>query len=240
MKFDECIFEDGIGRVSLVAHTQAVESPHTEALHCTDLMPCMAARVSYGNNGVAQDFEKDQKLMRYLAEHDHMSPFEHQSATFRIVAPIFVAREWMRHRTQAYNEMSMRYTSKGIGDLYSPDVWRKQSDKNKQGSDGFLSEDDSEYANIILRNSYEMALETYHALLKIGAARELARLAIPVGHYTEFYATANLRNWDGFCRLRCAPNAQYEIRQYAFAIEEALLQLWPASWGVLVGKRAAE
>lgn len=221
--FVDSVLGDDLGSLELVAHTS---SDRLDMLR----LPAQAARVSHGRE--AEDFSdsRNDKLMEYLAEHDHMTPFEHQSATFLVTAPIFVAREWMRHRTQSYNEVSMRYTSDIVGALYSPEAWRVQSKINKQGSDGTLNEQDSEKAWHNLHEAYASALASYARLIELGVARELARLVIPVGHYTKFYATANMRNWAAFCRLRCAPTAQQEIRAYAHHIDTALMALWGPAW----------
>jgi len=109
--------QDPYALVQLIAST-IVHSDNFEV----DQMPALAARVSHANSGdTGEDVDADKKLMRYLANHKHMTPFEHQSATFKIVLPLFVAREWMRHRTQAYNEISMRYTDDPVGKMFVPE-----------------------------------------------------------------------------------------------------------------------
>ncbi|MFH1644056.1 MAG: FAD-dependent thymidylate synthase, partial [bacterium] len=161
-------------------------------------------------------------------EHEHYSPFEHQSATFKIVLPLFVAREWMRHRTQSYNEVSMRYSADPVGKFYYPQKWRKQAQTNRQSSEGEV--ENPEKCTEILKHSYETSLSSYKQLLELGVCREQARSVVPVGNYTEFYATSNLRNWLHFYRLRINEAAQWEIRQYAKCIGEILTELWPQSW----------
>lgn len=220
----EEVLGDSQSTIELVASTRSEVGMNME------FMPAEAARVSHASTYKEHSPEKNMRLMEYLSEHEHMTPFEHQSATFRIVAPIFVAREWMRHRTQSYNEVSMRYTSDIVGHLYSPAEWRGQSAKNKQGSAGTLPLGVEAQAWDHLHKAYDAALSAYAHLLELGVARELARLVIPVGHYTQFYATANMRNWAAFCTLRCASNAQYEIRMYAQKIDEMLTSLWGAAW----------
>ena len=197
-----------------------------------DQMPALSARVSHavsGKTGVNK--ERDLKLMNYLAENFHMTPFEHQSATFKIVTPLIVARQWMRHRTQSYNEVSMRYSADPVGKLYVPELWRLQAKTNQQSSLGEV--ENQEECTKLLKNSYEQSLQTYNKLLEKGVCREQARLVVPVGNYTQFYATANLRNWFAFYKLRNAADAQWEIRQYAKVIGEILKDIWPSSWNAL-------
>jgi len=209
----------------------ASSSMHGEKYNI-DQMPALSARVSHASSGkTGLDAQKDKRLMNYLAEHLHMTPFEHQSVTFRVVLPLFVAREWMRHRTQSYNEVSMRYSSDPVGKFYLPQTWRKQASTNKQSSVGEV--EDQQACTEILQQAYENAVETYQKLLQKGVCREQARSIVPVGNYTQFYATANLRNWMGFYKLRIAPDAQWEIRQYANCIDEIINEIWPDSWDSL-------
>lgn len=199
-----------------------------------DWFPVAAARVSHGaDDRTGKDPEGDVKLMTFLADHNHNTPFEHQYVTFKIVCPLFIRSEWHRHRTQSYNEISMRYTSSNIGKVFKPDKWRKQADKNKQSSVGELEPEATVKADLLLQVAYHNALAVYNQLLEIGVARELARMVIPVGHMTEFYASANLLNWKKFCVLRCDKNAQKEIRDLADNINTILSELYPNSWGVL-------
>jgi thymidylate synthase (FAD) len=215
---------DPYARVELIASTKI----HSEK-YKVDQMPVLSARVSHAGSGKTGDNpDADKKLMNYLAEHKHMTPFEHQSVTFKVILPLFVAREWMRHRTQSYNEVSMRYSSDPVGKFYVPQIWRKQATRNKQSSAGQV--DDQEGCTNILREAYENSLSAYKKLLDKAVCREQARSIVPVGNYTEFYATANLRNWLLFYKLRIASDAQWEIRQYARCIDEILVDLWPDSW----------
>jgi thymidylate synthase (FAD) len=197
-----------------------------------DFMPCSAARVSFGNEDkTGQDVEKDKKLMQYLAEHQHMTPFQHQFATFLVECPLFVAREWMRHRTQSYNEISRRYTSDDV-EFWVPSVLRGQSKSNRQASDG-VCDNQSELRELIICQ-YEIAAKAYQALLDQGVAREQARTVLPQGMITRFYASADLRNWADWYKLRIDDSAQEEIRQCAKRVGDKLTELWPNSWGALV------
>lgn len=197
-----------------------------------DQMPALSARVSHASSGkTGENKDRDLKLMSYLAENFHMTPFEHQSATFKIVTPLIVARQWMRHRTQSYNEVSMRYSTDPVGKLYFPEQWRLQAKTNQQSSLGQV--ENQKECTKLLKDSYDQSLQTYNKLLEKGVCREQARLVVPVGNYTQFYATANLRNWFAFYKLRNASDAQWEIRQYARVIGEILKDIWPNSWSAL-------
>lgn len=176
--------------------------------------------------------EGDEKLLRYLYEHKHMSPFEMAGLIIEVQAPIFVVREWQRHRTQSYNELSGRYTE--MPDLYyvpSLDRFRasKQSSKNKQASEeGFTEEDALAY-----RGEFQLlngvCRTVYKEMLNAGIAREVARMVLPLNQYTRFRASANLRNWMQFLSLRLDPAAQYEIRVYAEALASLLRDEFPRS-----------
>lgn len=172
----------------------------------------------------------DLRLLKYLYTHKHMTPFEMVGATFEVQAPIFVFREWHRHRTQSYNEMSARYTP--IPNLhYVPSVERllQSGGANKQAqgaTDGFTAEK-AEHLRVMLREHYEAADGLYQSALLAGAPKELARLMMPVGRYSRMRASANLRNWLQFLQLRMAENAQWEIRQYAHAVCEMLEKCFP-------------
>lgn len=221
--------QDPHAEIELIAST-AVHSNKFSV----DQMPSLAARVSHADSGkTGTDDAADLKLMRFLADHKHMTPFEHQSATFRVVAPLFVFREWHRHRTQAYNEMSMRYTDDPVGKYHVPKEFRQQASRNKQASAGNIPEHNHWKADATLRAAYAFALKSYEDLQSLGVCREQARMVVPVGNYSEMYATASLRNWFGFWVLRESQEAQYEIRVYAEAIDKILSEIWPESWGVL-------
>lgn len=218
-------------RCELVAYTETAMDWNWER-ETSDFLPVTAARVSHGNDEqTGEDREKDVKLMKYLAKHKHFSPFEHQSATFLVEAPLFVAREWMRHRTQAFNEISMRYTSDPADTYWIPDQFRKQAGKNKQSSSGVV--DNQELAASLYRENARASVVIYNSLLEAGVAREQARAVLPVGMVTRFYATANLRNWYNWWVLRSGEGAQKEIQHYATKIDTILTNMWPNAWGVL-------
>lgn len=192
-----------------------------------DLEPLRAARMSTDNpTGVNE--KKDDSLREYLWRHQHTSPFEFNELILEIQCPLFVAREWMRHRTFSYNEFSQRY-SEALDIYYLPVLERmeKQSSINNQGSDGAM---DSDVATFIISEMQQEQTEhrnTYNKYLEDGLARELARINMPVSNYTKFRVKGNLKNWFHFVNLRIRSGAQYEIRVYAQAILEIVRELWP-------------
>lgn len=172
-----------------------------------------SARVSYG--GVSKGPEQDKKLLFYLMEHDHSTPFEHTVFKFHVKAPIFVARQWMRHRMASYSEVSYRYTETP-DEFYIPTEWRIQDTKNKQSSvaSSFLEDELlSKELQLICNESYNF----YKRFLSRGVSREMARIVLPVNMYTQFYWSVNARSLMNFIRLRADPSAQEEIRKYAEA-----------------------
>lgn len=184
----------------------------------------------------------DEKLLKFLWENKHHTPFEMGGMTIEVQAPIMVFREWHRHRTQSYNELSARYTA--LPDLYYvPSFERleagRQSVKNKQGSDDkqLMAVEEVETATAIFHESYTNSRRDYEELLNMGFARELARLVIPVAQYSRMRASANLRNWLAFLTLRTADTAQWEIRQYAKLLNAMVSQAFPRIWEVVNGDK---
>lgn len=222
-------------RCDLVGYTKAYDlKGENDGTIDANFFPCSAARVSHGKEDkTGEDVDKDKKLMAFLADHNHMTPFEHQSATFLVECPIFVAREWMRHRTQSFNEISRRYTAVDANVFWKPNSWRGQSKSNRQASDGELKPELQSQLNKEYEFACNHALEVYEDMLERGVAREQARAVLPVGSVTKFYATANLRNWVHWYKLRIAEDAQYEIRVYAERVGKHLEELWPEAWGTL-------
>ena len=176
-----------------------------------------AARVSYG--GVSKGAEADKKLIAYLLKHSHLTPFEHAVFKFHVSAPIFVARQWFRHRFAAYNEVSFRYTE--VKDyFYMPGKWRGQDKKNKQGSISTV-ELDQKALHAMFSSQVEAALASYKKMIELGVAREMARRVLPVNLYTEFYWTVNARSLMNFVALRADGHAQWEIQRYGEALAHA-------------------
>jgi thymidylate synthase (FAD) len=175
----------------------------------------------------------DEKLLRFLWENKHHTPFEMAGMTIEVQAPIFVFREWHRHRTQSYNEMSGRYAE--LPDMcYIPSIERlmagKQATKNKQSSEaGFTGAQAYAYQEL-LRETYAYSRNHYNELLRHGVAKELARLVLPVSIYSKMRASANLRNWLGFLSLRMDAAAQWEIRQYAEQVAGLVAEKFPRTY----------
>jgi thymidylate synthase (FAD) len=184
-----------------------------------DAAVVQAARVSYGAG--TKTMREDNGLIRYLLVNKHTSPFEQIQLKFHVKAPLFVFRQWHRHRTWSYNEVSARY-SEMKDEFYIPEPSRitTQDTKNRQGStDKPINEADKAAAMILA--SSQAAYDEYQKLLKMGVARELARAVLPVNLFSEMYASVSAHNLMGFLRLRLDPHAQYEIRCYG----EAMLEL---------------
>lgn len=217
---------------------------------CADFQPCSAARASFGKeNKTGSNVESDKKLMGYLAEHQHLTPFEYNYATFLIEAPLFVHEQIKQHRslynlTMPNNAISRRYTSEQIG-FWIPDKWRKQSASNKQASteetvceEVWMDTDFWDREPILVgvhpQDDYEMsvdlALQVYEQMLEMGVCREQARAVLPQSLLTRFYLGGNLREWAMFLKLRTAKEGvQFETRYVAERIEKALRELWPVA-----------
>lgn len=194
----------------------------------SDLKVVKSARVSVGqgSKGEAQDF----KLLKYLWDNKHTSPFEQVSFTFHVKCPIFIARQWLRHRTLSANEISARYTEmKDEFWIPMPDDIRKQHKSMKQCSDGGLSNaEDIDLTLRTMEETYKTVYEQYQNLLKVGVSREQARAILPVGIYTEFFFTQNLHNLFHFLELRLDHHAQPEIQVYSEAILKLIEPIVPA------------
>ncbi len=195
----------------------------------SDLSVVNSARVSFGRRKEEMD-ESDEGLVRFLMRDRHGTPFEHNAFRFHIRAPIFVVREWMRHRVGSFNEFSMRY-AKATDDFYVPEVEDVRTQVGKPGAYSFepVEAELAEQTRDELQAVYEQAYETYERLVELGVARELARSVMPVGAYTEFYWTVNARALMNFVSLRANENAQREIRRYAEAVETFLAEKMPVT-----------
>ncbi len=183
-----------------------------------------AARVSYGAG--TKTVREDAALIDYLMRHRHTSPFEMVEFTFHVRAPIFIARQWFRHRTASYNEISGRYSVLQER-FYRPAAWRNQDEVNRQGSKGAFKDPEADH---LLKEAYKKAYEAYQRLLEKGIAREEARIVLPLGLYTEFYFKQDLHNLFHFLKLRLAEDAQFEIREYAKAIAAIVRERVPLAW----------
>jgi thymidylate synthase (FAD) len=200
----------------------------------SDLSVANAARVSFARRKEELD-ESDEGLIRFLMRDRHGTPFEHNAFRFHVRCPIFVAREWFRHRVGSFNEFSMRY-AKATDEFYVPEPEDVRSQVGKPGAYSFEPVDAelAERTREELRSVYEHAFETYERLVEQGVARELARAVIPVGAYTEFYWTLNARSLMNFVSLRAAETAQREIRRYADACERFLADRMPVTHAAFV------
>ena len=224
----------------------------------SDLTVVNAARVSFGKESSAvawldYDYEdgsrcgdliavlepKDQKLIKYLAEHKHLSPFGHAFASFHVKAPIFVARQLVKHKFLRWNEISRRYVDEEP-EFYQPDVWRGRSEDKKQGSAGVvdISKCYFPWVDYGSWGNYDQYLEVceagYKALLEKGVAPEQARMVLPQSTMTEWWWSGSLDAFAAMCVLRCAPDTQYETRIVADQISKVMGELFPVSWAALM------
>jgi thymidylate synthase (FAD) len=200
----------------------------------TDLSVVNAARVSFARRKEEMD-DSDAGLIRFLMRERHGTPFEHNAFRFHVRAPLFVAREWFRHRIGSFNEFSMRY-AKPTDEFYVPDPADVRTQVGKPGAYSFepVSDEIAETTRAELEAIYTAAFAAYERLVELGVARELARAAIPVGAYTEFYWTVNARALMNFVSLRAAETAQREIRRYADACERFLAERMPVTYEAFV------
>ena len=194
----------------------------------SDLSVANAARVSYNKRKEELD-EKDIRLIRYLAKHKHISPFGHCFASFRVSAPIFVARQLVKHKFLRWNEISRRYVDYEPT-FYHPEEWRGRPRDSKQGSSGKVEVK----SNISSTEQY--CLDTYQNLLDDGVAPEMARMILPQNMYTEWIWSGSLDAFADMCKLRCAKDTQHETQLVANDIDAAMLDRFPHSWSALCGR----
>jgi len=222
----------------------------------SDLTVVNAARVSFGKESHAvawadYDYEnkarcgdliaildpKDQKLIRYLAKHNHISPFGHCFASFHVKAPIFVARQLVKHKFLRWNEISRRYVDDEL-EFYEPDVWRGRSADKKQGSEGVVVVEGMDVGRLYGNPDYvssEVCLRAYKFLLEQGVAPEQARMVLPQSTMTEWWWSGSLDAFARMCNLRLPSDTQYETRVVAEQVSKVLGELFPVSWEALVG-----
>lgn len=209
---------DGTGSVSLVQHVG------------DDKSVVNAARISFGGDSDAPLDDRDEKLIRYLLRHQHGSPFEHNLITFKVVCPIFVDRQMVRHRVGvSKNEVSARYVEVQERN-FTPPRFRKQAPSNRQASvedDGTL---DQAAAARVWQAAWQQAFGAYQDLLRLGVTREQARGVLPLSLYTESYYTFNVRSLLHFLELRDHEGAQYETRLFARALAELAEPLFPVTF----------
>ena len=217
-----------------------------------DLTVCNAARVSFGKE-TEWDYEesdaysfkqhlkkKDEKLIQYLAKHKHTSPFGHCFASFHIKAPVFVARQLVKHKFLRWNEISRRYTTENIA-FYQPTEWRGRSADKKQGSEGVVDPKwvdwELHFSDEYSTHYTEVCLHIYNSLLYRGVAPEQARMVLPQSMMTEWYWSGSLDAFADMCNLRCKPDTQAETRFVADAISEEMEKLFPVSWEALTKEK---
>ena len=205
----------------------------------SDLSVVNAARVSFnkkstwagqenglhdGEGGMGVLNNADSKLIRYLAKHKHMSPFGHAFASFHVKAPVFVARQLVKHKFLRWNEISRRYVD-SEPEFYVPSVWRGKSADKKQGSEGSITISDD-----IVEEVYDDTIARYRLLLDIGVCPEQARMVLPQSMVTEWYWSGSLDAFADMCNLRCKPDTQYETQVIARHIDTEMEKLFPVSW----------
>jgi len=192
-----------------------------------------AARVSFAKNDLdkVELTDADKGLINFLMRERHGTPFEHNAFRFHVKCPVFVAREWFRHRIGSFNEFSARY-SEAPNQFYLPDLSMVRTQKGKPGAYVFEQADMEVSMNALehMRKAYEDAYTAYASMIRDGVAKELARTVLPVGMYTQFYWTVNARSIMNFCSLRSASTAQFEIREYSFAIEKIFAGIMPITF----------
>ena len=207
-----------------------------------------AARVSFGKE-TEWDYEesdaysfkqhlktKDRKLIQYLAKHKHISPFGHCFASFHIKAPVFVARQLVKHKFLRWNEISRRYVD-SEPEFYHPTKWRGRSDDKKQGSKGIVTGRDLEHHLELVDEAYRDILDIYKSITdpeyEINVCPEQARMVLPQSMMTEWYWSGSLDAFADMCNLRCKPDTQYETQVVAGHIDTEMAKLFPVSWEAL-------
>lgn len=201
-----------------------------DASMADDLSVVNSARVSFAQSSDKLD-ESGVGLINFLMRERHGTPFEHNSFRFHIKCPVFVAREWFRHRIGSFNEFSARYSTVG-NEFFQPSLEDVRTQVGKPGSYSFepVSEEKAAMALQEIRKVNEFAYETYENLVNQGIAKELARVVLPVSMYTQFYWTVNARSIMNFLSLRTSETAQRDIREYAKRVEEHFADQMPATY----------
>ena len=184
--------------------------------------------------------ERDTKLVKYLAKHKHLSPFGHAFASFHVKAPIFVARQLVKHKFLRWNEISRRYVD-DEPEFYNPDVWRGRSEDKKQGSEGEITtscviDSSGEYTHpkFAAMDVNDTSFVIYRSMIRAGVAPEQARMVLPQSTMTEWYWSGSLDAFASMCKLRCASDTQYESRIVADQISDVMRDLFPVSWDALL------
>jgi thymidylate synthase (FAD) len=240
----------------LRSFTEMIKATYIDSMG-SDLSVVNAARVSFGKKSEWDEIveqagddgpyyqlmklnDKDTKLVHYLAKHKHMSPFGHAFASFHVKAPIFVARQLVKHKFLRWNEISRRYVD-DEPEFYTPEVWRGRSKDKKQGSDGVITTScvvdlDGEHTHprYAADDVNTVALTIYGRMVEAGVAPEQARMVLPQSTMTEWYWSGSLDAFADMCRLRCKDDTQYETRLVAVTISAIMEDLFPVSWDALM------
>jgi len=211
----EATYVDHMGSDLSVVNSARVSFGKKSKLICTDLI-----------QGTYDLSKGDKNLIKYLAKHKHLSPFGHAFASFHVKAPVFVARQLVKHKFLRWNEISRRYVD-NPPEFYTPDVWRGKSADKKQGSEGVCQ------PPMWTDTTMEQVLDLYNQMIHDGVAPEQARMILPQSTMTEWYWSGSLDAFAAMCKLRCASDTQYETRIVADQISEAMLGLFPVSWEAL-------
>ena len=213
-----------------------------------DLTPVNAARVSFGGRSKKLT-DKDKRLSKFLIKHKHFSPFRHQHIMVIIKAPEFVLRQWYKHivgiettsshvtKDHAWNEISGRYVE--VEEYYYPEVWRKQSEDNKQASEGELDDLQQKRMSLAYKTYMNQVEMIYDNMISSGVAKEQARIVLPLSQYTQVWWTASFQSVMNFIELRDESTAQWEIQQYAKALKEIMFETFPETtkiWGEVYWK----
>ena len=201
-----------------------------------DLTVVNSARVSFGKRKEVYD-KSDERLVRYLAKYKHFSPFRHLQVQFHVKAPEFVMRQWYKHvvgiettsnssaKDHAWNEISGRYVP--VEDFYIPEVWRKQSEDNKQASEGVLDDLQQKRMTSVFNEYMRQVEMAYDRMIDAGMAKEQARIILPLNQYTEVYWTASFQAVMNFIELRNEKTSQIEIQEYAKVMLEQMKEVFP-------------
>lgn len=195
-----------------------------------DLTVCDAARVSFNKKSEDYTEEQNHRLIKYLAKHKHYSPFGHCFASFHIKAPIFVARQLVKHKFLRWNEISRRYVD-NEPEFYTPDVWRGRPVDKKQGSSGTIKDPALPY---LFEWGSRDGIRLYEYMLDKGVAPEQARMVLPLNVFTEWYWSGSLDAFADMCKLRCKEDTQEETRLIANQISEQMEARFPVSWKALM------
>jgi len=212
----EATFIDHMGDDLSVVNAARVSFGKVSKLICTDLI-----------QGTYDMSKGDKRLIKYLAKHKHISPFGHAFASFHIKAPVFVARQLVKHKFLRWNEISRRYVD-NPPEFYTPDVWRGKSADKKQGSEGVCQ------PPLWIDSTMNQVLDLYDQMIHDGVAPEQARMVLPQSMMTEWYWSGSLDAFADMCRLRCKPDTQAETRIVADQISNHMAKLFPVSWEALL------